>query len=355
MPTDADFLAAIAAAPHDRLPRLVYADWLDERADPRGELIRLEEETRERVAWDDVLWKLKPRRNDLRRQTDADWLKAMDYGQSCEPLFRGQPFPTDVRDAWRLIREAHERWTGEPMPDVGGHQDKVAEAEKRLGLTLPPSVREYIAFAHDLPQQEDWLAIYRDPYRLEALPGHQAVTILMQAERDLHWAIQHGDFDRDDPPVYTYVADLDEDGWRIEDRFHFGRQQRAATLTRFLFDYAFRYGGDEAGSLSVGVQDVNLVRSQLRGAFPFCADVGGVEHYETTNLTAVLQVPGHHEPGWVAVSACRSIREDQLPVFIREWCRAGADGSGLFWDMQRRFRNEQRSAQGLPPLDDIPF
>lgn len=38
------FLAAIEASPQDMLPRLVYADWLDERNDPRGEYLRLEVE-----------------------------------------------------------------------------------------------------------------------------------------------------------------------------------------------------------------------------------------------------------------------------------------------------------------------
>jgi uncharacterized protein (TIGR02996 family) len=38
----AAFLAAVVAAPHDDLPRLVYADWLDERRDPRGEFIRVQ-------------------------------------------------------------------------------------------------------------------------------------------------------------------------------------------------------------------------------------------------------------------------------------------------------------------------
>jgi len=38
------FLAAINAAPRDMLPRLVNADWLDERNDPRGEYLRLEVE-----------------------------------------------------------------------------------------------------------------------------------------------------------------------------------------------------------------------------------------------------------------------------------------------------------------------
>jgi serine/threonine-protein kinase len=35
------FLQAIAAAPEDDAPRLVYADWLEERGDPRAEYLRL--------------------------------------------------------------------------------------------------------------------------------------------------------------------------------------------------------------------------------------------------------------------------------------------------------------------------
>lgn len=39
---DATLLAQIYAAPDDDAPRLVYADWLQERGDPRGELIALQ-------------------------------------------------------------------------------------------------------------------------------------------------------------------------------------------------------------------------------------------------------------------------------------------------------------------------
>src|SRR4051794_22570375 len=42
MPRDEDFLQAILANPDDVVPRLVYADWLEERGDPRGEFIRLQ-------------------------------------------------------------------------------------------------------------------------------------------------------------------------------------------------------------------------------------------------------------------------------------------------------------------------
>jgi uncharacterized protein (TIGR02996 family) len=40
----AAFLRAILAAPEDDVPRLIYADWLDERDDPRGEFIRVQVE-----------------------------------------------------------------------------------------------------------------------------------------------------------------------------------------------------------------------------------------------------------------------------------------------------------------------
>jgi uncharacterized protein (TIGR02996 family) len=43
-PDEASFIRAVRVAPQDRTPRLVYADWLDERNDPRGELIRLEDD-----------------------------------------------------------------------------------------------------------------------------------------------------------------------------------------------------------------------------------------------------------------------------------------------------------------------
>jgi len=67
MHADTDPLAAVAANPQDPLTRLVYANWLDENGDPRGELVRIEEEVRFEPAWSDVLWRQKPRRNELGR------------------------------------------------------------------------------------------------------------------------------------------------------------------------------------------------------------------------------------------------------------------------------------------------
>ena len=52
------FLQVIAAAPADDAPRLVYADWLDERDDPRGAYLRAVTLAASRVRiglpWDDL-------------------------------------------------------------------------------------------------------------------------------------------------------------------------------------------------------------------------------------------------------------------------------------------------------------
>src|ERR1043165_7811706 len=40
--TDTNFLQEIIADPDNDIPRLIYADWLEERGDPRGEFIRLQ-------------------------------------------------------------------------------------------------------------------------------------------------------------------------------------------------------------------------------------------------------------------------------------------------------------------------
>ena len=42
MSEEAAFLTAIAANPEDDTARLVYADWLQDRSDPRAEYVRLE-------------------------------------------------------------------------------------------------------------------------------------------------------------------------------------------------------------------------------------------------------------------------------------------------------------------------
>jgi uncharacterized protein (TIGR02996 family) len=75
MPEEAAFLAAIRAEPEDEAPRLIYADWLDERGDPRAEYLRVEYAVRVKGA------KAQQRLQELRSELDAEWLRAVHDGK----------------------------------------------------------------------------------------------------------------------------------------------------------------------------------------------------------------------------------------------------------------------------------
>jgi len=153
MDDEAAFLAAMQTDPASRLTRHVYADWLEERGDPRHEIVRVCEAMRAVPVWSDEYWQLKARRNELWTRFPIEWLEATGYdGSDYDPIFR-DGVPDGVRERWRLIREFTERWHGVSVPDVGGRRDVIASEEARLGLTLPESVREFVAFAHDLELQ----------------------------------------------------------------------------------------------------------------------------------------------------------------------------------------------------------
>src|SRR5262249_19063984 len=66
MNDEAAFLAAIQAAPEDGNLRLVYADWLEERGDVRGEYLRLEHQL--------SLSPITLRLVQLREQIDPSWI-----------------------------------------------------------------------------------------------------------------------------------------------------------------------------------------------------------------------------------------------------------------------------------------
>jgi uncharacterized protein (TIGR02996 family) len=91
-PEEAAFLNAIRANPADDLPRLAYADWLEERGDPRGRALRLACHFRQ--AWAEL--------RDLLPALDGDWLA--DAFGGFRLVLRG--YPADRKIAViKLIRE----------------------------------------------------------------------------------------------------------------------------------------------------------------------------------------------------------------------------------------------------------
>jgi uncharacterized protein (TIGR02996 family) len=202
MGKDEAFLKAIGDAPVDVALRLVYADWLEEQGDPRGEIIRLEAEMASRAATSDEYVLLKARRNQLRPQIDAAWLTKMGYVPRHRPLFRELP-PRRV-ERWRLVEEFIEVWFRPLRVGDGFSEAELAEAESRLGFPLPAALREWYALSGrrgDVWSTQDDLLGLQD---LKLDREDNALLFRRECQVCDWWGIRAEDLTSEDPPVFRF-------------------------------------------------------------------------------------------------------------------------------------------------------
>jgi uncharacterized protein (TIGR02996 family) len=316
---EAAFLNAVRAAPSDQAPRLVYADWLDERADPRGELIRVEEEMRSLPAFADRYWELKPRRNGLRERADPDWLAALGYGTVVRPLF-GHGVPDDWKGRWRLIREFVERWHGIPMGDIGGQADKVREAEARLGQTLPPAVREWVAFAQDLDVHAQRDHILYDIYSLDPVSGGAFCLARDIHEPELGWAVLQEDHDRPDPPVYYFALNY---GRQFP---HTGRTDRVESVTEYVLTNVWGRTPEQGHAMGVDVEDPAPLIRDLEATFPSHGRFKDVDIFEMDDILVQLYRGGKG----LEVEVAWSLPREAVPAFLWTYAHGGGRFRGMF-------------------------
>src|SRR5262245_37162751 len=74
MAVEEGFLQAILKAPDDDAPRLIYADWLEERGDPRGEFIRIQCELARMSEGGQYRAALVEREKKLLAENEEEWL-----------------------------------------------------------------------------------------------------------------------------------------------------------------------------------------------------------------------------------------------------------------------------------------
>jgi uncharacterized protein (TIGR02996 family) len=199
MSDDAAFLRAITAAPDDAAPRLVYADWLDERGDPRGEFIRLQTAMDALPVSGEAYAARRPRREALRAEIDPAWLAAMGYTLRHRPLFTHLP-PTRP-ERWRLVEEFISIWRKPLGPRDGYSEDELEAAERRLGFALPLALREWYALAgrrDDVWSIQDHLLA---PHEVRVDPTSGLMMFRIENQNCEQWGIRSEDVARDDPPV----------------------------------------------------------------------------------------------------------------------------------------------------------
>ncbi|MDY3552079.1 TIGR02996 domain-containing protein [Gemmata sp. JC717] len=326
--TSDDFLRAIALQPRERTVRLVYSDWLTEHDDPRGELIRIEEEMRTLPAFDDRFWELKPRRNQLRADAGTEWCARMRYGTECEPVF-AHGVPDGWRARWRLVREFTERWHRIPMPDVGGHQAEIAEAEERLGRPLPPAVREWVAFARDIteaPGDREALG----SVHLAPLPGGFLSLAFIPDELgniDFFSTVPFEELHRLDPPVYR--ASFDDGDAHAAVRS--GNKPQAATVTEFALAHVVSLAPGAGGGFVVVLDQLADLYRHLKSSFASHSILGEREWDEADNLLVEVEpAPAQRGKFVVTVSASAAIRRLQVPEFLWRYARLSEHPTGIF-------------------------
>lgn len=344
------FPAAIAADPADRTVRLVYADWLEERDDPRHELVRACERMRQVPVYSDEYWHRKARRNELRAVCPADWLAATGYdGSDYDPIFR-DGLPDDWRGRWRVVREFTERWCGVPMPDVGGRPEDVRAEEERLGVALPPSVREFVAFAFDVSPSPG-SRVLSGGYRMEWVTSQPAIALMVDLGENFQWAVRFTDLGAPDPPVHTYSR-----GHGLEQVFGFvpHSNDRPVPVSEWVLDRVAAF--DSVGSgFATMVWGSDRLRQQLETAFPIHrpappgTDLGRYEHPAGLLAETSYRRPdGPHVAFWVR--ARTGVPWQAVPEFLWEYARRGYARSGTFCSPEEvESELRRRGSRPLPP------
>jgi uncharacterized protein (TIGR02996 family) len=335
---DADFLAAIRAAPQDGAARLVYADWLEEQGDSRAELIRIEEKLRQLPVFADEYWDLRPRSEELRARATPDWLDALGYGR-WRPIFR-HGVPDGWKERWRIIRAFTDVWFGIPLDDVGYREVEIRKTEERLGRALPPSVREWVAFAHDAgTRYQNAILLLRDQYMMEEMKGHAAVSLLLQGEGDYHWAVRHEHLWLPDPPVYGFHWDFDNPNVaEIENTFV---QDQRSPLYPSVSEFALRYTLSNTraagGGFATRVADPSRLLRDLESSFPIRSRFGRrevseveTEIFEAENILVEVSASTARQEHYLKVEVLRPLPREAVPNFLWDYARGGGSFHGMF-------------------------
>ena len=187
---------AILANPTDDGPRLVYADWLEERGDLRGEFLRIQTALTRMPRKDKQQARFRKRLKEMRSTIGSEalaWFNALRYRTAFAALAR----PLTPRD--------------------GVPEERVAQEERRLGVRLPRALRDYYLVAGRcarLNQAHDRLL---PPKQWELASGK---LVFLEENQGVALAgVRANDPAGDDPPVFWgYVIDEKPRWGRHHDR-----------------------------------------------------------------------------------------------------------------------------------------
>jgi len=211
-----EFLHEIEVAPHAIDRRLIYADWLEEKGDPRAEFIQLWHEMRSLKPWSEKYSYYASRLRSLRGGIDKRWLDRLGYDSRYQ-LMLGE-LPSDRPSCWRLLTTFLECWY-QPLADLDRVSQSVLKGtEWRIGQKLPATLKEW--YQHSGYARNVWFRpgpVLIEPGELLPDSRQNRLPIIEVNRSDhrlqqYHWPMHFGcsyalrlsDLAMDDPPVYWF-------------------------------------------------------------------------------------------------------------------------------------------------------
>ncbi|HSQ56088.1 MAG TPA: TIGR02996 domain-containing protein [Gemmata sp.] len=152
---DNAFLRAILDIPEDRNTWLIYADWLDDRGDPRAEFLRLAVTQRLMTEDDPARPEIDARLTQLRAELHPQWMMMFDTAPvgNCHGCHWGDLTATDVPD----IRICHRCKEAVIYCHTLDEARQYASCGQRVALStriLAEDVAREPAFQEDAPEPE---------------------------------------------------------------------------------------------------------------------------------------------------------------------------------------------------------
>ena len=208
MNEDEAFVRAILAAPDDITARLVYADWLDDRADPRADYVRLGVRAAALPLGDANRLSIRDRMRELQARLPSWWLAVLGFRAT-----RRRPDPENIDEAARLL-ERPAKYT-----DPDGYEMRI-DAAVFSGLTGAVASLEarskYVGAFHDIRydlrlrdaagRAAECVPYTYNPYfgcRPEFMEWYGDAVLMIYGEKHGTYALRFG---FDGPPVSRKVS-----------------------------------------------------------------------------------------------------------------------------------------------------
>jgi uncharacterized protein (TIGR02996 family) len=232
------FIQQILANPSDASLHFIYADWLEERGDRRGEFLRIRTALMKMPSKDKRSASFRKRLKALRSSLDAEWLAWLN-------MLR-----------YRTAFAALDR----PLTDKAGIPEKrVAEGERRLGIRLPRALRDYylVAGSHRFNQAHHRLLPPKEWFLASG-----KIMFLQENQGVWHGGVKVNDPAGDDPPVFGQYEGT-------TDRFRWPEPCSEFLVTQLYLQAVYGYGMKYRGSADIVTPEA---LAKLEETWPFIGE-----------------------------------------------------------------------------------